>query len=259
MRVRPRSGVACWLGGWLGGPLGYLAAAAATMVGVAGLTVPLLDGAARIVPPVTAEASAAAVTHKHGPTAVATATNPPRLADQLAVARSVALRWPTVAAALADGWTLAAPYVPGVGAHYLRFSSVDGTFDVTHPEMLLYGGDSPNSPVVGLAYYVKHHEPVGFAGSADHWHQHLDVCIGPSGPVQGADAIGVCATGKAAPGRWAWMLHAWVVPGWQSPEGVFSMENPRLRQAIVRKGSHPVGASGTRAVAAPPFVVAAAP
>ena len=104
-----------------------------------------------------------------------------------------------------------------------------GSFDIAHPEMLLYAGDSPNSPVVGLAYYVKYCEPAGFAGSAGHWHQHLGVCIGPSGPVQGAGAVGVCATNQLDPGRWAWMLHAWVVPGWENTAGVFSAENPRLK------------------------------
>jgi hypothetical protein len=28
-----------------------------------------------------------------------------------------------------------------------------------------------------------------------------------------------------------WMVHAWVVPGWESPQGVFSHENPNLRCA----------------------------
>lgn len=211
------------------GRLGYLAAAIVTVAGLAGLAAPLLHQPARIAPAAASEAPATAGGHHHESPRTAPATTPPRLSDQLAIARSTALRWPTVGAALADGWTLAAPYVPGIGAHYLRFSDVDGSFDIARPEMLLYAGDSPRSPVVGLAYYVKYHEPAGFAGSADHWHQHLDVCIGPSGPVSGADAIGVCSTGKTAPGRWAWMLHAWVVPGWESPDGVFSTDNPRLR------------------------------
>ena len=28
-----------------------------------------------------------------------------------------------------------------------------------------------------------------------------------------------------------WMVHAWVVPGWDSPQGVFSHENPDVRCA----------------------------
>ena len=213
----------------LGTRLHYAAIAAVTVAGVAGLVAPLVDRPGRIVPESTVEAQADPAVHRHEDTASDSLPTPRSLADQLAVARRVALRWPTVGAALADGWTLAAPYSSHIGAHYLRFSDVDGTFDIARPEMLLYAGDSPHSAIVGLAYYVKYREPTGFAGSADHWHQHLDVCIGPSGPVWGADAVGVCATNQSDPGRWAWMLHAWVVPGWESPAGVFSAENPRLK------------------------------
>jgi len=147
----------------LGPRLRHAGIAAVTVAGLVGLIVPLVDHAERIVPQ-TAEAPAKAAVHRHEPAARDSAPTPPRLANQLAAARTVALRWPTVAAALADGWTLAAPYVPHVGVHYLRFSEIDGTFDVARPEMLLYAGDSPRSPIAGLAYYVKYHEPTGFAG-----------------------------------------------------------------------------------------------
>jgi hypothetical protein len=212
----------------LGPRFHYAAIAAVTAAGVAGLIAPFVDPAGRIVPDATVEARADLAV-RHEDTVGHSEPTPSSLVDQLALARRVALRWPTVGAALADGWTLAAPYSSHIGVHYMRYSDVDGTFDIVRPEMLLYAGDSPRSPVVGLAYYVKYREPVGFAGAADHWHQHLDVCIGQSGPVRGADAVGVCATNQTAPGRWAWMLHAWVVPGWGSPAGVFSAENRRLR------------------------------
>jgi hypothetical protein len=218
-----------WVIRRLGPQFHYAAIAAVTVAGVAGLIAPLVDPPGRTVPDATVEARADLAVHRHEDSVGRSSPTPRSLADQLAVGRRVALRWPTVGAALADGWTLAAPYSSHIGAHYLRFSDVDGTFDIARPEMLLYAGDSPRSPVVGLAYYVKYREPTGFAGSADHWHQHLDVCIGPSGPVQGADAVGVCSTNQRDPGRWAWMLHAWVVPGWESPAGVFSGENPRLK------------------------------
>lgn len=154
---------------------------------------------------------------------------PDALAAQLATAADVATRWPTAADALADGWTLATPYSSHVGAHYMRYDEVDGAFDVERPEMLLYGGDAPNSPFVGLAYYVLYQQPDGFAGPTDDWHQHPDVCIGPDGPVMGADGIGICGTGsQQRVGSLAWMLHAWVAPEWQSPQGVFSNENLAL-------------------------------
>jgi hypothetical protein len=205
------------------------AIAAVTAAGVAGLIAPLVDPPARMAPETTVEAQADPAVHRHENTAGHSEPTSGILADQLAVARRVALRWPTAGDASADGWRLAAPYSSHIGAHYLRFPEVDGTFDIARPEMLLYAGDSTDSPIVGLAYYVKFRKPIGFVGSADHWHQHLDVCIGPSGPVQGADAVGVCATNQADPGRWAWMLHAWVIPGWENPAGVFSAENLRLK------------------------------
>lgn len=136
------------------------------------------------------------------------------LTAQLATARQVAAQWPIAADALADGWILATGYSTHVGAHYMRFAEIDGQFDVSRPEMLLYGGDAPDSPIVGLAYYVLYTLPDGFLGPTDVWHQHLDVCIGPDGPLVGADGVGVCATAMhmKMPGERAWMLHAWVVP-----------------------------------------------
>ncbi len=154
---------------------------------------------------------------------------PPMLATQLATATTVAAQWPTAAAALADGWTLAEDYASQVGAHYMRYDEIDDVFDAARPEMLLYGGDAPDSPIVGLAYYVINREPDGFVGSEDIWHQHPNVCIGPDGPLWGADGVGICAHDAESPvGNWAWMLHAWVIPVWQSPQGVFSSVNLAL-------------------------------
>lgn len=154
---------------------------------------------------------------------------PPLLATQLATATTVAAQWQTAAAALADGWTLAEDYASQVGAHYMRYDEIDDVFDAARPEMLLYGGDAPDSPIVGLAYYVINREPEGFVGSADLWHQHPNVCIGPDGPLWGADGVGICARDAESPvGNWAWMLHAWVIPEWQSPQGVFSSVNLAL-------------------------------
>ena len=153
----------------------------------------------------------------------------PLLTNQLAMAGTVAAQWPTAGAALADGWTLAKDYAPHVGAHYMRYDEIDDVFDAGRPEMLLFGGDRADSPIVGLAYYVVDREPQGFVGSADMWHQHPNVCIGPDGPLWGADGVGICATSNEWPvGNWAWMLHAWVIPEYQSPQGVFSSMNEAL-------------------------------
>lgn len=144
---------------------------------------------------------------------------------QLEAARGVAARYPRVADALADGYSLAAPYESLIGSHYLRFAEVDTVFDVSRPEMLLFDGDAAESRLVGLSYYVVGSvAPDGFAGEADRWHQHVQTCLTPDGPAFAGDGYRLCR----ASGRNSWMLHAWVVAGRESPHGVFSDENARL-------------------------------
>ena len=153
------------------------------------------------------------------------ATTTALLDRQLEAARRVATRYPTVAHALADGFSLAAPYESLIGSHYLRFDEVDTVFDVSRPEMLLFDGDAPESRLVGLSYYVVGSvAPDGFAGRADRWHQHVQTCLTPDGPAFAGDGYRQCK----ASGRNSWMLHAWVVAGRESPQGVFSDENARL-------------------------------
>jgi len=150
---------------------------------------------------------------------------------QLAVARQFALQHPTAASAVAAGYQQVTAYIPGIAAHYLRVGQVDGLFDPAQPEFLLYGR---NGQLVGVAYYaVGAAPPAGFAGGADMWHQHLDLCIDPhtlmviggerTPPDQCAARGGVILGGQDR-----WLLHAWVVPGWESSEGVFSHTNSRL-------------------------------
>ena len=156
------------------------------------------------------------------------------LAEQLVTAREVALAHRTVDRALLDGYVMVVPYVPLIGAHYMKFSLVDRKFDPEYPEMLLYDGTNADSQIVGLSYYVAStDEPEGFAGPNDHWHRHIGLCIDPERIV----VIGgekttpeECAAmgGVKADGSRFWMVHAWVVPGWDSPDGVFSAEHRGL-------------------------------
>jgi hypothetical protein len=124
--------------------------------------------------------------------------------------------------------------VPLIGAHYMNFSHLDGTFEAAKPEMLLYDGTSPDSQLQGVAYFVlsgKDNPPEGFAGPNDHWHQHIGLCL-KGGQVIGGEKVSAeeCKErgGKKATLDGAWLVHAWVVPGWESPEGVFSAENPNI-------------------------------
>lgn len=149
------------------------------------------------------------------------------LQAQLAQARAAALRYPTVADALRAGFTLADGFSQGIGAHYMAYSLVDGVFDPAQPEMLLYAGEDPQSPVVGLMYYVDSIDaPEGFAGPYDVWHRHFETCLGPHGTHFVHDPEAQECHHHAQTG---WMLHAWVVPGWESVQGVFSERNSRVQ------------------------------
>lgn len=178
-----------------------------------------------------------------------------RLADELATARSVALRYPTVADAEAAGWSKVTSYVPGIAAHYMRFEWVDGTFVVEEPEMLLYDGTAPTSRIVGLSYYLLHEgtsEPSqGFTGGNDHFHRHVGLCS-RDGVVVGdsTTTTAECAAlgGSKQDGRNGWMSHAWVIPGCESPWGVFSAASPlfdrKLTEASGAGGNDGCAASG---------------
>jgi hypothetical protein len=165
--------------------------------------------------------------HTTGHTAAATSTPQPgavapgTLEEQLATARAVAAQWPTLGSARAQGWTQAETYEAGTGSHWMHYQDIDSAFDPAAPEMLLFAGDGPDAPLVGLTYYVVFTAPQGFTGDADVWHQHQDVCISSEGPLIGGDGARRCKS----PADWSWMLHAWVVPGWENPAGVFALEN----------------------------------
>lgn len=158
-----------------------------------------------------------------------------KLAEELALARSVTEKYNTVAKAEAGGWVKVTGYVPGIAAHYMNFGAVDSTFDIETPEMILFDGTDPDSSVVGLSYYIIHDgeaEPTqGFTGPNDHFHRHVGLCI-VNGVVAGDSQTTAeeCAArgGSKAGGDRQWMNHVWVVPGCESPWGVFSAATPVL-------------------------------
>ncbi len=90
-----------------------------------------------------------------------------------------------------------------------------------------------------MYYGIGAKAPDGFAGPNDHWHRHSNVCIKGGGggidvpfpadaEVTPAQCAGVGGTLMKVTG---WMVHAWVVPTWESPQGVFSHDNPNVRCA----------------------------
>ncbi|MFM7068602.1 MAG: hypothetical protein ACKOYM_03990 [Actinomycetes bacterium] len=164
-----------------------------------------------------------------------------RLSQELATARKVTLAYPTAADAMQGGWKNVTTYVPGIAAHYMKFSIVDGVFDVAQPEMLLYNGEGPEARIVGVSYYLIHpgtSEPSqGFTGPNDHFHRHVGLCSSrTTGIVIGDSTTSPeeCARlgGRKSNGSAGWMSHAWVVPGCESPWGVFSGASPLLDTGV---------------------------
>jgi hypothetical protein len=157
------------------------------------------------------------------------------LEQQMALARTVVAKYPTVKDAVAAGYSQSTVYVPCIGAHYTN-TGLAGSFNPATPSELLYDGTAPDSKIVGLSYLVYHPggAPDGFAGTNDHWHQHNangGLCL-RGGLVVGAESTSQ-AQCEALGGHKTlltdiWMLHAWVVPGFECTWGVFSGECPQL-------------------------------
>lgn len=158
------------------------------------------------------------------------------LQQQQTLARTVAVKYPTVASAEAAGYRKSTPYVPCIGAHYTNVRLV-GKFDPSAPSELLFDGTNPDSKIVGLSFLLFHPggPPEGFAGPNDMWHQHNQnggLCMNAQGVVVGNEATSKadCEArgGKKAALQDIWMVHDWIVPGWECGWGVFAGECPEL-------------------------------
>jgi hypothetical protein len=164
-----------------------------------------------------------------------TASEKATLATQLAEAKTVVAKYPTVKQALAGGYSMTTVYVPCIGAHYSNFGFASH-FDPAKPSELLYAGTSLDSKLVGLSYLVWHHDgpPPGFAGANDRWHQHNangGLCIKGAVVVGGEDTSRQqCAArgGSKTLLTDVWMVHAWVAPILKCNWGVFSGECDNL-------------------------------
>jgi hypothetical protein len=118
---------------------------------------------------------------------------------ELARARAATAKYHDVAVAIADGYVQGG-YGPGEGFHFVNKSLIDCTFDLEHPETLLYIPSDEGMKLVGVEYSVPNKctptAPEGFTGDADEWE------------------------GPNAEGRPVWALVAWL---WlANPNGVFA-------------------------------------
>jgi hypothetical protein len=207
-------------------------------------TVPVLTGntpCEKSGPPASQGSLLDAEGHNHrGPVEQITIDRPTAalLQQQQALARDVAVRYPTVADAEAAGYHASTTYVPCIGAHYTNIALVLPPFDPAVPSELLYDGTRPDSKIVGLSYLVLHTggAPDGFAGPNDHWHQHNangGLCFATQKrQVIGAEDVtpAECAARGGVKQELTdiWMMHDWIVPGWECSWGVFAPECPEL-------------------------------
>ena len=126
---------------------------------------------------------------------------------QLAQARRATAKYHDVSSAEEDGYVNINIYESGEGLHYVNFSLIDGTFDPSHPEVLLYA-PSPNENrmvLVAVEYVVplsaSATAPDGFSGSNDVWREN-------------SEGLGL------------WELDAWI---WMNnSDGVFAFKNSRV-------------------------------
>jgi hypothetical protein len=222
---------------------GGVAADGHTHDGTGAAAVPALTGTTpceKTGPPASQGSIQDAEGHNHrGPVEQITIDRPTAVAlqTQQALARGVALKFPTVADAEAGGYKASTTYVPCIGAHYTNVGLV-GPFDPAKPSELLYDGTRPDSKLVGLSYLVFHSggAPDGFAGPNDHWHQHNGnggLCFSrANGQAIGAEEVtqAECAARGGIKHELPdiWMMHDWVVPGWECSWGVFAPECPEL-------------------------------
>ena len=135
----------------------------------------------------------------------------------------------TLEEAGALGYVRAAAPAGGIGTHWVLWSQIAKPFDPAMPSMLLFDERRQPAVLVGYSFALQSPtRPDGFAGSNDHWHQHIGLCV-DNGWVVREQTVGPEACGGTyIAGGDFWMLHAWVVPGWDNRKGRFAPFNPKL-------------------------------
>jgi hypothetical protein len=165
-----------------------------------------------------------------------------KMKSDLAVMESMATKYPTAQSALDAGCVQVTVYVPGIARHIACFKYwMQDDLDVNTPEMLLYGGNQPWAPLVGLSYYTYANppDPTWVDGKMP-WHIHQGLCVKGTLVIggDGSDAASCEARGGKVMGKTGNMGHYWV-PSCSSPDGVFSADNPRLDIGVSKFNDDP--------------------
>jgi len=131
---------------------------------------------------------------------------PPFAILQLDAVRDATARYRDVEKAEAAGYHDIGLFVPNMGWHYMKDSLVDGKFEPTKPELLVFADDPCGGKrrLVAVEYAVPLAEsrraPQGFFGQADEWDANQQFQL--------------------------WTLHAWLFE--VNENGVFNPFNPRV-------------------------------
>lgn len=129
---------------------------------------------------------------------------PPATMAELQQAKIATASYNNIENAIADGYVDISVVVPHMGHHYMNANYLDGNFEITKPEILVYSPNpaSGHMQLVAVEYAIPNTEPQpeGFTGSYDVWDNNA--------------------------GFGLWLLHAWV---WEyNPDGVFTGMNPNV-------------------------------
>lgn len=152
---------------------------------------------------------------------------------QLDESRATAERYRDIRTAVADGYIQVTQDLPGIAAHFIRLDLLmDGKFDPSRPEMLLYTFRGGAWRFAGISHALPYTgddtPPEGFAGPLDGWHYHDNLCAA-AGAIIGirASEESCAARGGNFIQRTFWMNHVWV--GGTGPVAdLFSEANPLL-------------------------------
>ncbi len=122
---------------------------------------------------------------------------------ELRQAKAASAKYQNIENALRDGYRDIEVVVENMGHHFMKMDLVDGEFDFSKPELLVYNKDhSGKQQLVAVEYAVplSAPRPDGFTGSGDVWDGNAGFSL--------------------------WLLHAWV---WEyNPMGVFNPTNPSV-------------------------------
>lgn len=162
----------------------------------------------------------------------------------------VAAKYPTAQDAMNAGCFRVTIFVEGIAAHYMCPKNFQNTPTIDKPEMILYGGSQPWAPVVGLSYYSLAKSNPADDANADIWvkymprHFHEGLCIKGTLVIGGdnTDKAKCESQGGKIQGRTGYMGHYWL-NSCDSPDGVFSADNPRLDIGVANVNDDPANAA----------------